>query len=108
MFSCIFSDDSLGYEYPFTLKVVQKDGLTCAWCPWHRWAYIKKNTFVYIYPPGGRNYSGKSPTPEGKISIVRWRGLPSQQMIEILPKGVRDFPVLHFLLVFDFISHFYQ
>jgi hypothetical protein len=31
-----------------------------------------------------------------------------QQMIEILPKGVRDFPVLHFLLVFDFISHFYQ
>ena len=56
MFSCIFSDDSLGYEYPFTLKVVQKDGLTCAWCPWHRWAYIKKNTFVYIYPPGGRNY----------------------------------------------------
>ncbi|KAJ8312078.1 hypothetical protein KUTeg_009451 [Tegillarca granosa] len=29
-------DDSLGYEYPFTLKVVQKDGLTCAWCPWHR------------------------------------------------------------------------
>ncbi|CAG2247856.1 USP6_32 [Mytilus edulis] len=29
-------DDSLGYEYPFTLKVVQKDGLSCAWCPWHR------------------------------------------------------------------------
>ncbi|XP_021349870.1 ubiquitin carboxyl-terminal hydrolase 32-like isoform X2 [Mizuhopecten yessoensis] len=29
-------DDSLGYEYPFTLKVVQKDGLTCAWCPWYR------------------------------------------------------------------------
>ncbi|XP_060562624.1 ubiquitin carboxyl-terminal hydrolase 32-like [Ruditapes philippinarum] len=29
-------DDSLGYEYPFTLKVVQKDGFTCAWCPWYR------------------------------------------------------------------------
>ncbi|WAR02243.1 UBP32-like protein [Mya arenaria] len=28
-------DDSLGYEYPFTLKVVQKDGFTCAWCPWY-------------------------------------------------------------------------
>jgi hypothetical protein len=27
---------------------------------------------------------------------------------EILPEGVRDFPVLHFLPVFDFISHFYQ
>ena len=31
-----FSDDSLGYEYPFTLKVVQKDGFTCAHCPWYR------------------------------------------------------------------------
>ncbi|XP_062601497.1 ubiquitin carboxyl-terminal hydrolase 32-like isoform X2 [Saccostrea cucullata] len=29
-------DDSLGYEYPFTLKVVMKDGLSCAWCPWYR------------------------------------------------------------------------
>jgi hypothetical protein len=29
-------------------------------------------------------------------------------MIEILPEGVGDFPVLHFLPVFDFISHFYQ
>ena len=27
---------------------------------------------------------------------------------EILLKGVGDFPVLHFLTVFDFISHFYQ
>jgi CTP:phosphocholine cytidylyltransferase-like protein len=25
-----------------------------------------------------------------------------------LPSGVGDFPVLHFLPVFDFISHFYQ
>ena len=33
---------------------------------------------------------------------------PRQRMIEILPSGVGDFPVLHFLLVFDFISHFYQ
>ncbi|ESO97934.1 hypothetical protein LOTGIDRAFT_153045 [Lottia gigantea] len=29
-------DDSLGYEFPFTLKVVQKDGFTCAKCPWYR------------------------------------------------------------------------
>ncbi|XP_023240605.1 ubiquitin carboxyl-terminal hydrolase 32-like, partial [Centruroides sculpturatus] len=28
-------DDSLGYEYPFTLKAVQKDGLLCALCPWY-------------------------------------------------------------------------
>jgi hypothetical protein len=27
---------------------------------------------------------------------------------EILPKGVGDFPVLHFLSVFDYISHFFQ
>jgi 5'(3')-deoxyribonucleotidase len=27
---------------------------------------------------------------------------------EILPGGVEDFPVLHFLPVFDFISYFYQ
>ena len=31
-----FSDDSLGYEYPFALKIVQKDGFTCAKCPWYR------------------------------------------------------------------------
>uniref|UniRef100_A0A2R5LJ75 Ubiquitin carboxyl-terminal hydrolase 32 n=1 Tax=Ornithodoros turicata TaxID=34597 RepID=A0A2R5LJ75_9ACAR len=29
-------DDSLGYEYPFTLKAVQKDGLMCSWCPWYK------------------------------------------------------------------------
>ncbi|XP_014674736.1 PREDICTED: ubiquitin carboxyl-terminal hydrolase 32-like [Priapulus caudatus] len=29
-------DDSLGYEYPFILKAVQRDGFTCAWCPWFR------------------------------------------------------------------------
>ena len=26
----------MGYEYPFLLKVVQKGGSWCAWCPWHR------------------------------------------------------------------------
>ena len=36
-FVCVFSDDSLRYEYPFTLKAVQKDGFTCASCPWYRW-----------------------------------------------------------------------
>jgi hypothetical protein len=51
---------------------------------------------------------GNLPTPEGKISIVRWRCSPSQQTIEILPESVGDFPVVHFLPVFDFISHFYQ
>jgi len=30
------SDDSLGYEFPFVLKAVQKDGSQCAWCPWYR------------------------------------------------------------------------
>ncbi|XP_036380536.1 ubiquitin carboxyl-terminal hydrolase 32-like [Megalops cyprinoides] len=29
-------DDSMGYQYPFTLRVVQKDGSSCAWCPWYR------------------------------------------------------------------------
>ncbi|KAM9469598.1 ubiquitin carboxyl-terminal hydrolase 32 isoform 1-T1 [Clarias gariepinus] len=29
-------DDSLGYQYPFTLRAVQKDGNSCAWCPWYR------------------------------------------------------------------------
>ena len=36
IFPHIFSDDSLGYEYPFVLKVVQFGGSWCAWCPWHR------------------------------------------------------------------------
>ncbi|KAJ8367869.1 hypothetical protein SKAU_G00078970 [Synaphobranchus kaupii] len=29
-------DDSLGYQYPFTLRVVEKDGNSCASCPWYR------------------------------------------------------------------------
>ncbi|XP_013131997.1 ubiquitin carboxyl-terminal hydrolase 32 isoform X2 [Oreochromis niloticus] len=29
-------DDSMGYQYPFTLRVVGKDGNLCAWCPWYR------------------------------------------------------------------------
>ncbi|CAL1537349.1 unnamed protein product, partial [Lymnaea stagnalis] len=29
-------DDSLGYEYPFMLKEVQKDGFLCHKCPWYR------------------------------------------------------------------------
>ncbi|CAH0394748.1 unnamed protein product [Bemisia tabaci] len=29
-------DDSLGYEFPFILKAVSRDGLQCAWCPWYR------------------------------------------------------------------------
>ncbi|XP_015223155.2 ubiquitin carboxyl-terminal hydrolase 32 isoform X2 [Lepisosteus oculatus] len=29
-------DDSMGYQYPFTLRVVQKDGNSCARCPWYR------------------------------------------------------------------------
>jgi hypothetical protein len=37
--------------------------------------------------------------------MVRWLK-PRQRTIEILPEGVGDFPVLHFLPVFDFISHF--
>lgn len=31
-----FSDYSLGYEFPFRLKAVNKDGTQCAWCPWYR------------------------------------------------------------------------
>lgn len=33
---CICSDDSLGYEFPFVLKAVNRDGTACAWCPWYR------------------------------------------------------------------------
>nr|XP_054392023.1 ubiquitin carboxyl-terminal hydrolase 6 [Pongo abelii] len=29
-------DDCMGYQYPFTLRVVQKDGNSCAWCPQYR------------------------------------------------------------------------
>uniref|UniRef100_A0A3B4B8A3 ubiquitinyl hydrolase 1 n=1 Tax=Periophthalmus magnuspinnatus TaxID=409849 RepID=A0A3B4B8A3_9GOBI len=29
-------DDSMGYQYPFTLRVVGKGGNSCAWCPWYR------------------------------------------------------------------------
>ncbi|XP_059216867.1 ubiquitin carboxyl-terminal hydrolase 32 isoform X1 [Stomoxys calcitrans] len=27
-------DDSLGYDFPFSLRAVKNDGLTCALCPW--------------------------------------------------------------------------
>lgn len=26
-------------DYPFELRAVQKDGLTCAWCPWYRFCH---------------------------------------------------------------------
>ncbi|XP_072909594.1 ubiquitin carboxyl-terminal hydrolase 32 isoform X1 [Hemitrygon akajei] len=29
-------DDSMGYQYPFTLRVVHKDGNSCSWCSWYR------------------------------------------------------------------------
>ena len=44
----------------------------------------------------------------GKISIVRLLSEPRQRTIEISPSGVGDSPVLHFLSVFDYISHFFQ
>lgn len=31
-----YSDDSLGYEYPFSLSVVAPGGRICAICPWYR------------------------------------------------------------------------
>lgn len=31
---CASSDDSLGYEFPFTLKIVQANGIHCGLCPW--------------------------------------------------------------------------
>ncbi len=38
LLNCILfpSDDSLRQEYPFTLKLVQKDGSWCSRCEWHR------------------------------------------------------------------------
>ncbi|XP_063556735.1 ubiquitin carboxyl-terminal hydrolase 6-like [Gorilla gorilla gorilla] len=30
------AQDRMGYQYPFTLRVVQKDGNSCAWCPQYR------------------------------------------------------------------------
>jgi hypothetical protein len=46
-----------------------------------------------------------------KIDIIVLRDIynltPAKvQDREILPEGVGDFPILHFLPVFDFISHF--
>ena len=52
--------------------------------------YIESNT-------GAGEYKiGISPTSEGKIFIGLLRGMPSQRTIEILPKGVGDFPILYF------------
>jgi hypothetical protein len=64
--------------------------------------------FLHAFPFQNKQFTVYKFSPEGNISIVRWRGSPSQRTIEILPEGVGDFPVLHFLPVFDFISHFYQ
>lgn len=32
----IHSDDSLGYEFPFTLRAVSDGGRFCALCPWSK------------------------------------------------------------------------
>ncbi|XP_074640674.1 ubiquitin carboxyl-terminal hydrolase 32-like [Tubulanus polymorphus] len=49
-------DDSLNYEYPFTVKIVSKDGLTCATCPWFKFCRgckidcdLKKFSFASSY-----------------------------------------------------------
>lgn len=31
-----YSDDSLGYEFPFTLRAVSEGGRVCALCPWSK------------------------------------------------------------------------
>lgn len=31
-----YSDDSLGYEFPFILRAVSEGGRVCALCPWSK------------------------------------------------------------------------
>ncbi|XP_052324869.1 ubiquitin carboxyl-terminal hydrolase 32-like [Oncorhynchus keta] len=46
-------DDSMGYQYPFTLRVVGKDGNSCAWCPWYspfsRSPSVPSNPLLPVY-----------------------------------------------------------
>jgi hypothetical protein len=48
---------------------------------------------------------GKSPTPEGKISIVLFTRLAELENDYNLTQGCRRFPYLVLFPVFDFISH---
>ncbi|CAG0918046.1 unnamed protein product [Notodromas monacha] len=46
-------DDSLGYEFPFSLKAVNPDGSACAWCPWYEFCKgcsIPPNEAAFINP----------------------------------------------------------
>lgn len=36
IYFCCRSDDSLGYEFPFTLRAVSEGGRVCALCPWSK------------------------------------------------------------------------
>jgi hypothetical protein len=57
------------------------------------------NTLYFMYK------IGKSPTPEGKISIVLFTRLAELENDYYLTLGCRRFPYLVLFPVFDFISH---
>ncbi|KAG7218370.1 hypothetical protein INR49_020434 [Caranx melampygus] len=37
--------DAYGYQYPFTLRFVGKDGNSCAWCPWYS---VCENAYIAV------------------------------------------------------------
>ncbi|XP_020801966.1 ubiquitin carboxyl-terminal hydrolase 32 isoform X2 [Drosophila serrata] len=63
-------DDSLGYDFPFTLRAVKADGLTCAICPWSsfcRGCEIRCNNDYVLQgalPPISNAGSSNSTTPK--------------------------------------------
>ncbi|XP_017134812.1 ubiquitin carboxyl-terminal hydrolase 32 isoform X1 [Drosophila miranda] len=63
-------DDSLGYDFPFTLRAVKADGLTCAICPWSsfcRGCEIRCNNEYVLQgalPPINAVAASNTPTPK--------------------------------------------
>lgn len=54
-----FSDDSLGYEFPFTLRAVLKGGQICALCHWTQFCrgcqIPCSDDLVFEFCKGGQN-----------------------------------------------------
>ncbi|CAG9103748.1 unnamed protein product [Plutella xylostella] len=79
-------DDSLGYEYPFTLRLVDRGGMWCGRCPWSRlcrgWPHRQPPASLLIYifslTPAGTPLSEKRVSSTASVESDTDSGLPDK------------------------------
>ncbi|KAG7303743.1 hypothetical protein JYU34_012311 [Plutella xylostella] len=68
-------DDSLGYEYPFTLRLVDRGGMWCGRCPWSR---LCRGCPIASHPPAGTPLSEKRVSSTASVESDTDSGLPDK------------------------------